>query len=184
MTERTTLTETLIINGLAGTGSTTVARMLAERYGWTHHYGGGIFRQMAAEADRTLEQYMADIADHPEDERGVDERLIGYALAGQTVVESRVVAWLMPDETDAFAVWLTCDEDVRVDRVMQRDDHEDAKRRVEAREEIDSNRYRQLYGIDLDDLSVYDLVINTTKTPAIEVAEQVATALAERAESR
>lgn len=182
MPERPTLSETLIINGLAGTGSTTVARMLAERFGWTHHYGGGIFRQMAAEADRTLEQYMADLADHPDRERGVDERLIGYALAGETVIESRVVAWLMPADTNALAVWLTCDDDVRVDRVMQRDDHEDAKRRVEAREEIDANRYLALYGIDLADLSVYDVVIDTTQIPAIEVAEQVATAIAAHTE--
>jgi cytidylate kinase len=165
---------TLIINGLAGTGSSTVAKLLAERTGLEYVYGGGIFRQMAAEAGKSLEQHMADLADDPEAEQAVDSRLITRALAGDVIIESRVVAWLMPAGSRPFCVWLTCDEDERVRRVGDRDDHEDAKQRIEQREAVDAARYRSLYGIDLEDHSVYDLVIDTTNIPADEVADRVA----------
>jgi cytidylate kinase len=166
-------TQTLIINGLAGTGSSTVARLVAERTGLDYLYGGGIFREMAKEAGQSLESYMASIKNDPDAEEAVDNMLISSALAGGVVIESRVAAWLMPAGTEPVTVWLTCDEDERVRRVGHRDSHEDAKQRIEQREAIDSARYLNLYGIDLDDLSVYDLVIDTTTTPAEQVAYQV-----------
>jgi cytidylate kinase len=177
------LSHTLIINGLAGTGSSTVARLIAERTGYEYVYGGGIFRQMANEAGMSLEAYMASLTDDPEAEVAVDDRLATRALAGDVIIESRVLAWLLPEDCHPFAVWLTCDEDERVRRVGDRDDHEDAKQRIEQREAIDAARYQGLYGIDLDDHGIYDLVIDTTTIPAAAVADQVMAAFAARTQA-
>lgn len=136
-------------------------------------YGGGIFRQMARDAGQSLEDYMASIKDDPESELAVDNRLISRALNGEVVIESRVAAWQMPVGSDPTTVWLTCDQDERVRRVGHRDSHEDAKHRIERREAVDATRYLDLYGIDLDDHSVYDAVIDTTNIPAEVVADQV-----------
>lgn len=163
----------LIIGGLPGTGSTTVARLLAQHLGVEHVYGGGIFRAMAKEAGQPLEQYMADLAARPERERAVDERLLARLAEGEVVLESRILAWLAPADPAVPKIWLTCDPAERVRRLEQREPTGDVRERAQAREATDAARYAGLYGIDLTDHRVFDQVIDTTKVPAATVAERI-----------
>lgn len=163
----------IIINGLPGTGSTTAAKLLAERSGFEHLYGGGVFRELAAQAGRSLEQFMVELSDNPDLERSVDERSVTRALAGDVIIESRVAAWLMPTDVPSFNVWLTCARPERMRRILQREDTPDAEARVLDRERIDAERYVALYGIDLENHDVYDLVLDTTKLPPAAVVERI-----------
>jgi cytidylate kinase len=45
--------------------------------------------------------------------------------------------------------------------------------KIKERKKSDSFRYKKLYGIDYSDRKNYDLWIDTTKIPAVEVAEKV-----------
>lgn len=163
----------IIINGLPGTGSTTVAKILARELNMEHLYAGGIFRAMAAEAGQVFEQYMTEIAQDPAREKAVDAKLVERARQGGVILESRVMAWILPPDIEAYRIWLTCNLTERARRINQREVTEDALARIEYREQIDVQRYSDLYDLDLSDLGVFDQVIDTTITPAAEVAAQV-----------
>jgi cytidylate kinase len=62
---------------------------------------------------------------------------------------------------------LTAPDEVRFKRIAERDgrDITDARRETENRESIQKERYRKYYGIDVTDLSIYDLKIDTSLYP-------------------
>lgn len=167
---------TIIINGHPGTGSTTASNLLAEHFGYEHVYGGKIFRELAKEDGKSIEEFMALLANNPAQERQIDNQLIERAKQGDAIIESRVLPWLLPKDQAFYKVWLTCDFDERVRRIQKReafDDHAEAARKITFREGVDAKRYQDLYGIDLEDRSVFDLVIDTTKIPVGTVAKRV-----------
>jgi cytidylate kinase len=55
--------------------------------------------------------------------------------------------------------------DVRAARIADREDRPLAETRVEERErqESEARRYREYYGIDISDLTIYDLTLNTAR---------------------
>lgn len=168
---------TLIINGRPGTGSTSVSKVLSEELGIEHVYAGGMFRAMAAEAGVQLEDFLAALADDQDRERSIDDGLIDRAREGDVIIESRVLGWILPKDVPSFRIWLTCDTAERIRRIHQRDATDDVKKKMQRRDDLDTERYKKLYNIDLDDLSPFDLVIDTTHTPVDQVVAQIETAL-------
>ncbi|MEM1885187.1 MAG: cytidylate kinase family protein, partial [Candidatus Jordarchaeales archaeon] len=61
-------------------------------------------------------------------------------------------------------ILLTAPLDVRVKRIAERDkkSFEEALRETVVREESEKKRYIEIYGINVDDYSVFDVVINTS----------------------
>lgn len=167
------MTDVIIINGLPGTGSTTVAKFLAEDLGLEHVYAGGLFRQMAKEAGMTLEAFNEALTNDPDRERAFDDSLINRAREGSVIIESRTLGWLLPSDVAAYKAWLTCEFTERVRRINQRDDYPDSKELILRRERSEQERYEALYSINMADFSVFDRVIDTTKTPAREVANSI-----------
>lgn len=161
----------LIVGGLSGTGSTTASRLAAERLGLEHVYAGGIFRQHAAAAGETIEQYNETLKRHPELERKIDEGLIDRARQGNAVIESRVLAWILPPDIPGSKVWLTCDEGERLRRIRQREPG--TTEDIKTRERLEGERYETLYAISLSDLGTQDLVVDTTDLPAEAVSERI-----------
>jgi cytidylate kinase len=78
---------------------------------------------------------------------------------------------------DALKVWLDASDEVRARRVAEREDTDwravlDANR---ARHGSDSKRYKDIYGYDLADTGVYDVVLSTDdRTPTALVEELTA----------
>ena len=72
-------------------------------------------------------------------------------------------------------MWIDCDEHERSRRVGGRDDHhaEEALATNRCREASERARYLSYYEIDLADLSVYDLVIDSTSSSAEEIAQSI-----------
>jgi cytidylate kinase len=168
----------LIVGGLSGTGSTTASRLAAKRLGLEHVYGGGIFREHAKAAGETIERYNETLKDHPELERKIDDGLIERARQGRVVIESRVLAWILPDAIPACRVWLTCDEAERLRRVREREPGTDED--IRKRERLERERYETLYSVSLSDLGVHDLVVDTTSVPAEEVSDRILAAFRKR----
>ena len=50
---------------------------------------------------------------------------------------------------------------------------EDVKRQIREREKSEKKRYMDFYGIDMGDLSIYDVVIDTTSIPPQTVIEKI-----------
>ncbi len=167
------------LSGLPGSGTSTLARMVAPKLGLDHLDGGTVFRAAASEAGVTLAEFAARAETDERIDRQLDDRLTARARQGDVVLESRLAGWLVTRAAiGGLRVWLSCDERERATRVGGRDGHDldaglDQNRR---REQSERDRYHRYYGIDLTDLSIYDLVLDSTEVDPAELLDAVVTA--------
>lgn len=152
----------ITISGLHGTGKTTQAKFLAQRFGLRYVSAGEIMRNMAKSIGVSLEEF-SKIAerDHTIDKQ-IDEAIISEAEKGNVVLDGRLTAWMAGKKAD-IKILLTAPLDVRVKRIAERDkkSFEEALRETVVREESEKKRYIEIYGINVDDHSMFDVVINT-----------------------
>jgi cytidylate kinase len=166
----------ITISGLPGAGTSTIARLVASSLGIERIDGGTVFRAMAAERGLDVGAFSAVAEADPEIDLELDQRLAVRAGQGDVVLESRLAAWIAANEgVAATSVWIDADERERARRVAERDGGtvEAALAANRAREASERLRYRTYYGIDLDDRAVYDLVLDSTATPASALVESI-----------
>ncbi|PSP79811.1 cytidylate kinase [Halobacteriales archaeon QS_4_69_225] len=153
------------ISGPAGSGKSTAAAALAETLGYDHVSGGDIFRELADERGLTPLELNRRAEEDDEIDRDLDRRLREIAATRDGVVlESRLAGWMAGEHAD-FRVWLDAPLSVRAERIADREDKsvEVARSETEQRSESEARRYREYYGIDIEELTIYDLVLNTAR---------------------
>jgi cytidylate kinase len=166
----------ITVSGLPGSGTTTLSRLVAAALHLDRVPGGEVFRQLAAESGMTLAEFGLHAQEHPEIDLELDARLEARAREGSCVIESRLAGWLATNAgLLAVRAWVDCDERVRAERVAERDGTsvDQAQRDNAERAALEHARYVQAYGIDLDDRSPYDLILDSTATSAADLADQV-----------
>ncbi|KYK33383.1 MAG: AAA family ATPase [Theionarchaea archaeon] len=149
----------ITVGGFPGSGTTTLSKKLCNAFGLTHVYAGQIFREMAQSKGISLEEFSKQAEADETIDLEVDQRQKELAKEN-TVVDGRIAAHMV--EAD-LKIWLSASLDVRVKRVSGREhiSYEESLRQVAERETSEKKRYKKYYTIDIDDISVYDLAINT-----------------------
>jgi len=153
----------ITIGGLPGSGTTTSARLIERNLGFKHIYAGMIFREIAEEKGMSLEEFSRYAEENREIDELVDRKQKELSEKYENcIVEGRVAAYFVDAD---LKIWLIAPFEVRVKRVANREkkSFEEAKEKIEIREKSERSRYKEFYDIDMDDLSVYDLIINTDK---------------------
>lgn len=128
---------------------------------------------MAVERGMSLPAFGAYAMTHPEVDVELDTRLAARAAKGDVVIESRLAGWVARvDGLNAVTVWVDCAPEVRARRVAGREGItvERAVAENAERQQVERARYLALYGIDLADLSIYDLVLDSGLLQPDEVA--------------
>lgn len=159
----------IAIGGPIGSGKTTVSKAIAEKFGFSHISAGVVFREMASEKGITLEEFSKLAEENHEFDRELDKRQVELAKKAENVViDGRLSGWLIDAD---LKVWLKAPLETRARRVSTREgkDYMDALEDVRDRGDSELMRYRDIYDIDLRDLSPYDVVINTDLFGADEV---------------
>jgi len=166
----------ITIGGPPGSGTTTIAARVAEALNYRYLYAGKVFREMAAEHGMTLEEFGARAEHDVSLDRAVDERMRVLSTE-DTVTEGRMSAFVV-DSPDV-RIWLDAPLGVRISRIMERESlsEREASEMTVRRQRCEDVRYRSIYGIDIFDLSHYDLVINTEKWDVDGVHAIVMTAI-------
>jgi cytidylate kinase len=155
----------LTVSGPPGSGKSTNAELLAERFGLEHISGGDIFRELAAERGYTPVEFNELAEEEAQIDKDLDRRLRTVAATQDDVLlESRLAGWLAADHAD-LRFWLDAPLDVRAERIADREDKtvETAREVTERREQSEAKRYLELYDIDIADLGIYDAAINTSR---------------------
>lgn len=154
----------IVISGPSGSGKTTVAKSLALKYGLKFVSAGQIFREMARSQGIDVISLNREAENSFDIDKAIDQEIIRQASKSNVVIESHIAGWLLAGKSD-LSVYLWAPIEERARRISIRDglSYEDAMRSVIEREQSHYLRFWRYYGIDIQDLSVYDLVINTTK---------------------
>lgn len=166
----------MTIGGYPGTGTTTACRTIEKKLGLEHVYAGQIFREHATKHGMTLEQFGAYCEAHPEVDRALDAYQAELLKGHPILLEGRLSGYLAyRDRLPAYKIWFTCDAHVRGQRLVEREGGDLDTKMMEMRRREDSERKRYLafYGYDINDLSVYDQVLDTTSLTKDEVVEAV-----------
>ena len=85
-------------------------------------------------------------------------------LSGGCVGDGLLAGWMLKDEAHV-KIWLKCPLDIRIKRIAERENRDvsEVRRETLIREESEVKRFKYIYGIDVNDLSIYDFVFDTSK---------------------
>ena len=165
----------ITVSGLPGSGTTSLARYLSEKHNFGLVSAGEVFRQMAQEHGMDLAEFGKFAEKNQEIDRMIDARQKEIALVrDDIIVEGRLSGWFV--EQADLKIWLAAPLECRVERILSRDTIENlekAKRLTEEREMSEALRYRMYYGIDIRDLSLYHIVLNTERWSVEELGALV-----------
>lgn len=180
--------------GLPGSGKSTVKNMLAERLGLKKYSMGDMRGKMALERGMTIDELNAlgETQDFTDKEADAFQTTLGQK-EDDFIIDGRLSWHFIPQ---SFKIFLDVDLDEAARRIYQarkndpegrRDEAdyaspEETRRAIEERLASDSARYQKWYGLDYLNRDNYDLVIDTTHTPATQVVEQILAALPSRAQ--
>ncbi|TFG12919.1 cytidylate kinase [Candidatus Thorarchaeota archaeon] len=153
----------ITIGGLHGTGKSSTADIVAEHFDLRRVSAGRIFRGLAEEREMTLEEFSKVAETDPDIDHELDARIKAEARKGSIVLDGQLAAWMADDFAD-LKVYLRAPTEVRVKRIASRDDvsFDNAMKETIVREKIERERYEEFYGVDIRDLEIYDLIINTS----------------------
>lgn len=165
--------------GDLGSGKTTVGTLLAERFSAEKYSTGTIQRQIALGMGMTTLELNRYAETHPEIDRRIDDGLRALEREERDLVIDSRLAWhFVPS---SFKVYMLADPFVAAARILaaERESErfasvEEAVRAIRARRESEIVRYRELYGVNIRDLSQYDYVVDTSFVPPETVAAHIA----------
>ena len=162
----------ITIGGLAGTGTTTLAEVLSEKLDIPYISAGFIFREMAAERGITVLEFSEFAEGNDDIDKEIDKRQAEKAkLAENLIIEGRLSAFFV--ENADLRICLMTPFDVRSKRIAQREEKsvEIAKEEIITREKSEALRYKEIHNIDISNMEIYDLIVNTDSFDPESISE-------------
>ena len=162
----------ITIGGLAGTGTTTLAEVLSEKLDVPFISAGFIFREMAAERGMSVLEFSEFAEGNDDIDKEIDKRQAEKAKSSDNlIIEGRLSAYFV-DNAD-LRIWLMTPFDVRSQRISQREEKsvEVAKDEIIIREKSEALRYMEIHNIDINNMEIYDIIINTDSFDPQSISE-------------
>ncbi len=175
----------IAVSGPHGSGKSTAARKVAEELNYEYISAGELFRNMADNANMNLEEFSKKAELQEEIDRFIDEKTVEIAQSKDNIViDAQLGGWMLKD-TANMLVYITAPFDTRIDRITQREikSSEQARQETKTREESEKGRYQKLYNIDISDLTIYDIILNSQKFSATDCVQIILLAFEKKMKS-
>ncbi|MCS3924766.1 (d)CMP kinase [Methanosalsum natronophilum] len=151
----------ITVSGLPGSGTSSISSILSKHYGMQLISAGSVFRSLAKEHNMTLEEFGHNAEKDSSIDLMIDERQREIAEKEENVIlEGRLAGHMAKS---GFSIWLKAPFDIRVERIAGREHstYDTVYAETKKRELSESLRYKEIYGIDLEDHSIYDIVLDS-----------------------
>ena len=168
------------LNGPAGSGKSTVAKVLAEKIGWPSYHIGALRRHKARQRGLTLAEYNKLGESDPNTDLEVDEYQKELGEKNDNFIIEGRTSWHFIPHSVKF--YLDVDPKVGARRVLkdlERSDDRNEDRGLEglddvlashrARMKSDNYRYKKYFNIKVHDKDNYDHVIDTSHKSIEEI---------------
>lgn len=169
------------ISGFSGSGKTTVANLAGERLKIPAVDVGQIFRGLAAKHGMDVVSFGQYAEKHPEIDRQLDAEMVKLCRKKKDLIlQGRLAGWMTKrNGIDALRVWIGASAQTRAARICHREGIRLTKACADTlrRDEDNRRRYLDTYGLDLNDLSIYDSVIQTDNLTIEEVVSALMNAI-------
>lgn len=168
----------LTIAGQPGSGKSTVAKILAKKLKLKHYSTGDLFRKLAKDMRVSFKKLTRMALT----DKRIDKRIDAYSKKlgereDDFVMDTRLGYHFIPDSVKIF---LKVEPREGARRILSHKRQEEkfkslqeAAESIKERRRIENERYKELYNLDMEDESNYDLIIDTTRIPATKVAEKI-----------
>lgn len=171
----------ITVSGLPGSGTTTISRLLAEYYELELISSGEVFRKIAKEKGISLAEFGAMAEKDPSIDLAIDKNQRAVIHSQENLIlESRLAGHMAKDVPNVLKIWIKAPLHVRVKRILKREKassfDEELKKTVE-REKSEALRYMNYYNIDIRDLSIYDIIIDSEKWNQYQIFDILRTAI-------
>ena len=152
----------ITVSGPPGSGKSTLSMMIAEYFNLELVSSGDVFRAMAKEKGVDLEKFGHMAEADPAIDKEIDRRQVELSKTkGDFLFEGRLSGWLIDAD---LKIMLKTDVGVRARRIAGRENIsiQQAMYETMVRQKSEAKRYSVHYDIDITDLTLYDLVIESS----------------------
>ena len=169
----------ITISGALGSGKSTVAKILVEKFNLKHYSTGDFMREIAAKRGITL----LELSKLAETDRSIDKELDNYQIQlgkdeDNFIIDARLGWHFIPN---SIKIFLDVTDEEAAKRIFK-EGRTDEKyntdlnatlENIKNRRASEIKRYQDYYNLNYYDHNNYDLVVDTTEIPAEEVAEKI-----------
>lgn len=163
----------ITLSGLPGTGTTTVGNLVSVKLKMEFSSTGELFRNFAKKRNMTLAKFGKLCEENPAVDKLIDSKQKELSrTTNNTLFEGRLSGYMC---NSGLKVWLFAPQDIRVKRIAKREKMatDVVLKKMISRELSEAKRYMSYYNIDINDVSLYDLVIDSSKATAEEISKQI-----------
>lgn len=166
--------------GELASGKGTVSKLLSEELNYTIYRNGEYVRKLAKEQGLDITSFNAYLNEHPEIDRQIEKSAAEYAKEhDHFIIDARLGWYAVPE---SFKVYLTIDINEAAKRAFYDENRKETEKFLTIDEQkadmlrrykMENERYFNLYGVHKEDVSNYDLVVDTTDKAPMEVKELI-----------
>ena len=170
----------ITIAGDLASGKSRVTDILRQDLNYEIYRNGENVRKLAKEKGLNITSFNEYLKDHPEIDQQIEKSAAEYAKTHDNlIVDARLGWYAIPN---SFKIYLKVDIDVAAKRAFEDENRketekfetiEEQKADMIRRYKLENERFFKLYGVRKEDMSNYDLVVDTTNSTVEKTAKLI-----------
>ncbi|MFN3910110.1 MAG: (d)CMP kinase [Candidatus Anstonellaceae archaeon] len=161
----------IAISGLAGSGKTTVGRLVAKKL--SYKLIAPTFKDLAKANNLSLLEFQKKANKNFSIDKNFDKELIKLAKKQKCVVSTWLGPWIL--KGNLFRVWLEVSFSTRALRLAKREgiSFKKALIHIKKRDKDNILRYKKIYNIDITNHKNFNLIIDANKSSPAKIASKI-----------